>query len=96
LYPHQNTDPFWFGRIFSQPGCPVRPIAVKGAFVAFDFGMALDFGMDMVEQGIVAVGEFDGTFSRVSFPIAIVDPFPPFAGVMKTSPFGQFPEQFLV
>ena len=64
--------------------------------MADDFGMAFDFGMSVVDEGVVAVGKFDSAFICVPLPIATIDPFPPFSGMAKAAPFGQFPEQFFI
>ena len=32
-------------------------------FVTFDFGMAFDFGVNVVDEGKVTVGEFDSVFT---------------------------------
>ena len=58
--------------------------------------MAFDFGLGMVDEGVVAVAEDDRALLWMGLPIATVDPFPPFSGMTKAPPFSQFPEQFLV
>ena len=71
-------------------------MAIEGAFVAFDFGMAFDFGVGVVDEGVIAIGKFDSTSVWMPMPIAVVNPFPPFSGMSEATPFSQFPEQFLV
>ena len=64
--------------------------------MAFDFGVAFDFGMGVVDEGVIAVGKFNRASVWMPLPIAVVNPFPPFSGVSEAAPFSQFPEQFLV
>ena len=75
---------------------PVGPIAIEGTFVAFDFGMAFDFGVGVVDEGVIAIGKFNRASVWMPLPIAAVNPFPPFSGMAEAAPFGQFPKQFLV
>ena len=56
--------------------------------MAFDFGMTLDFGVGVVDEGVVAIREFDGSFLSMSLPVATINPFPPFSRMTKTAPFG--------
>lgn len=78
--------------VFPQSGRPISPIAIEGTFGAFDFGMAFDFGVNVVDEGKVTIGEFDGVFAGRSLPVAAINPMPPFSGMSKRSPFSQFPE----
>ena len=64
--------------------------------MTFDFGVAFDLGAGIVDEGKVAIGEFDGPLYFMPLPVAMVDPLPPFTRMAKATPFGQFPEQFLV
>jgi len=40
---HRNTG--WDLRVCSTSGCPIQPVAIIGASVAANFGMAADAGM---------------------------------------------------
>lgn len=64
--------------------------------MAFNFSMAFDFGVGIVDEGVIAIGKFNRASVWMPLPIAAVNPFPPFSGMAEAAPLGQFPEQFLV
>lgn len=64
--------------------------------MTFDFGMTFDFSVDIGDEHIVIVGEFDGVSLWMAFPVAVINLAPPFSGMAKATLFSQFPEQFLV
>ena len=84
----------WFRRVASQPGGPVDPIPIEGAFGAFHSNMSAYRGRLVEAQDALAVAE---TYSSIHLvPVAMIAPFPAPAGVAVSGPAYELVVEYVV